>query len=276
MDSPELESAVAAAKAAAGAHGLQANDAVVLHNSNRIAVHLLPCDTLARVARRGHHASAQFEVELAGQLAAAGAPIAPLEPRVPAGVYGDERFTVTFWSYFEPVPAPISPREYADALARHHAALRHVQAVTPHFTDRVAEAQRHVGDRRETPELAEGDRAFLADTLARLKDTVLASGAPEQLLHGEPHPGNLLNTAEGPLFVDLETACRGPVEFDLAHTRHAVHDYYPGLDRTLLRNCELLMFAMICTWRWQRGDELPGGREMGLEFLARLRGATGQ
>jgi hypothetical protein len=122
MDSPELESAVAAAKAAAGAHGLQATDAVVLHNSNRIAVHLLPCDTLARVARRGHHASAQFEVELAGQLAAAGAPIAPLEPRVPAGVYGDERFTVTFWSYFEPVPAPISPREYADALARHHAA----------------------------------------------------------------------------------------------------------------------------------------------------------
>ena len=32
---------------------------------------------------------------------------------------------------------------------------------------------------------------------------VSTQNAREQLLHGEPHPGNLLNTRRGPLFVDL-------------------------------------------------------------------------
>jgi len=39
----------------------------------------------------------------------------------------------------------------------------------------------------------------------------------EQLLHGEPHPGNVLSTKNGLVFIDLETCCRGPVEFDIAH-----------------------------------------------------------
>ncbi|MFE1199320.1 phosphotransferase family protein [Streptomyces olivaceoviridis] len=47
-------------------------------------------------------------------------------------------------------------------------------------------------------------------------------GAVEQLLHGEPHPGNVLSTKNGPLFIDLETCCRGPVEFGLAHVPEAV------------------------------------------------------
>ena len=34
-------------------------------------------------------------------------------------------------------------------------------------------------------------------------------GAAEQLLHGEPHPGNVLSTANGLVFVDIET-CWGP------------------------------------------------------------------
>ena len=42
--------AVAAAMGAAAALGLTVDDAIVLQESNKLAVRLLPCDVLARVA----------------------------------------------------------------------------------------------------------------------------------------------------------------------------------------------------------------------------------
>ena len=74
---------------------------------------------------------------------------------------------------------------------------------------------------------------WLPDRL-RARRAVSESGRPEQLLHGEPHPGNLLSTRTGPLFIDFETYCRGPIEFDLAHAPDDVGDHYPGVDRGLL------------------------------------------
>jgi len=93
----------------------------------------------------------------------------------------------------------------------------------------------------------------------------------EQLLHGEPHPGNLLSTKNGLLFIDLETCCRGPVEFDLTHAPAEVSEHYPGLDQDLLRKCRILVLAMITTWRWERGDQLPNGCQLGTEWLSQIR-----
>jgi uncharacterized protein (DUF2384 family) len=42
--------AIAAAMGAATALGLKADDAIVLHDSNKLTVRLLPCDVVARVA----------------------------------------------------------------------------------------------------------------------------------------------------------------------------------------------------------------------------------
>jgi Ser/Thr protein kinase RdoA (MazF antagonist) len=60
-------------------------------------------------------------------------------------------------------------------------------------------------------------------------------------VHGEPHPDNVLSTTTGLLFIDLETCCRGPVEFDLA------------------------------AWRWDPGDQLPNGQRAARELLSALR-----
>jgi thiamine kinase-like enzyme len=95
----------------------------------------------------------------------------------------------------------------------------------------------------------------------------------EQLLHGEPHPGNVLATKNGLMFIDFETCCRGPVEFDLAHAPEEVSEHYPGVDQDLLRECRILVLAMIATWRWDRGDQLPHGRQLGTEWLSQLRAA---
>jgi phosphotransferase family enzyme len=263
--------AVAAAMASASALDLTVDDAMVLHDSNRLAVRLLPCDVLARVAPRAHRA-AWLEVELARRLAEAGSPVAALEPRVAPRVYERDGFLITLWTYYDPVSSRgIAPADYAGALQQLHAGLRNVDVMAPHFTDRVAEAQALVASPGDTPALAEADRAFLGNTLRVLTRAIDERGAPEQLLHGEPHPGNVLNTMDGPRFIDLETACRGPVEFDLAHVPDEVSERYSDVDADLLHACRGLVLAMVAAWRWDRDDQFPDGLRAGRILLNALR-----
>jgi thiamine kinase-like enzyme len=193
---------------------------------------------------------------------------------VDPGVYVHDGYAVTFWAYYEPLsPQDVAPAEYAQALERLHSGMRKIDLVAPHFTDRVAHAQRLVGNPAETPELGDADRELLSNTLRRLSWVVGQRGASEQLLHGEPHPGNLLRTKNGLLFIDLETCCRGPVEFDIAHAPEEVSEHYPAVDQGLLRECRILMLAMIATWRWERDDDLPNGRQLGAEWISQIRSA---
>src|SRR5580704_13012795 len=76
MKASEVPRAVAAAVAAAAALGLRVDDAAVLHNSNRLAVRLLPCDVLARVAPGAHQAAAQIELAVVRLLAQSDSPVA--------------------------------------------------------------------------------------------------------------------------------------------------------------------------------------------------------
>jgi hypothetical protein len=143
--------------------GLTADEAILLHDSNKLTLRLLPCDVLARVAPAAQQV-AQFEIELARRLAESGSPVAA-------------------------------------------------------------------------------------------------------------HPGNVLTTKNGLLFIDFETCCRGPVEFDLAHVPDEVSEHYPGVNQGLLRECRILVLAMITTWRWDRGDQFPNGRQLGTEWLSQIRAA---
>nr|MDT0660912.1 phosphotransferase [Micromonospora sp. DSM 115978] len=271
MEASEVGRAVAAAVETASSVGLTADDAIVLQDSNRLTLRLLPCDVLARVAPVAHQA-AQFEVDLAQRLAATGSPVAVLEPRVEPRVHERVGFEITLWAYYEPAtPREIPSADYADALGRLHAGMRRIDIPTPHFTDRVEQAQQLVASRDRSPALTDADREFLGDTLRSLRLVVSERAGAEQLLHGEPHPGNLLTTAAGPLFVDLETCCRGPVEFDLAHAPDEVADHYPGVDHKLLHQCRTLALAIITAWRWDRDDDLPNGRQLGTDGLNQLR-----
>ena len=272
MQASEVPRAIAAALSSASALGLPVDDAIVLQHSNRLVLRLLPYDVVARVASVVHQPGAAFEVELAGRLAKTESPVAALEPRVEPRVYVRDGFVVTLWTYYEPVPPrALAPAEYAHALQQLHVGMRQIDVTTPHFTDRVAEAQWLVGSRDRTPELPDADRELLSNTLERLRRAVGDRGVAEQLLHGEPHPGNVLRAKKGLLFVDLETCCRGPVEFDIAHAPEEVGEHYPDADQELLRQCRVLVLAMITTWRWNRDDQLPNGRRLAREWLSELR-----
>ena len=118
----------------------------------------------------------------------------------------------------------------------------------------------------------------LTSRLARARRTRAGRRGPGPSPHihasvGEPHPGNVLTTSNGLLFIDLETCCRGPVEFDLAHAPEEVSGRYQGVNQDLLGECRILVLAMIATWRWDRDDHLPDGRRLGAEWLSQIRAA---
>ena len=271
MQPSAIQRALAAAMSIASALGLPVDDVVVLHDSNKLTARLLPCDIVARVAPIAQQV-AQFEVELARRLAEAQSPVAALDPRAEPRVYERDGFVVTLWTYYQPVtPREVSAADYANALERLHAGMRQLDVRTPHFTDRVEGAQRLVENSNLTPGLADADRGLLITTLRSRRQAIIDRGAAEQLLHGEPHPGNVLSTKSGPLFIDFETCCRGPVEFDLAHVPEDVGARYAAADDDLLIECRGLVLAMVAAWRWDLGDQFPNRQRAARALLSALR-----
>jgi Phosphotransferase enzyme family len=287
MEPSEVRRAVDAAGATASALGLQVSDAIVVHNSDRIAVRLIPCDVLARVAPSPWQAGMEFEAEVARRLAETDSPVGELEPRVEPRVYMRDAFAITLWTYYEPVVADrrggvaleqlgmssdLAPADYARALIRLHAGLRQIDLAAPHITARVPRWAGAVGDRERTPELGDRDRELLSDTLRRVSAAISGWGSGEQLLHGEPHPGNLLSTRRGPLFIDV-TCQRGPVEYDLAYVPEEVAEHYPGANQDLVHQFRILMWAGVTTMRWYRDDQFPNRDYWRIEALNQLRAA---
>jgi aminoglycoside phosphotransferase (APT) family kinase protein len=276
MQAAQRRHAVAAAISAASAAGLAVDNVVVLNDSNRLVVRLTPCDIVARVTPvthyAGHHMSVEREVELVKWLAQTGSPVATLDARVEPRVFVRDGFKISMWTYYEPVESRmLPPADYAQALEHLHAGLRQVAFTPPHVMDRVTAVQRDVASRDISPDLADADRAVLASTLRDLKRSIVNRRVPGQLLHGEPHPGNVLNTENGPLFVDFENTAYGPVEYDLGWVPTAVSARYRDADQDLVGECRGLVLAMIAASRWRRDDQHPSGRQSGVALLTVLR-----
>jgi aminoglycoside phosphotransferase (APT) family kinase protein len=272
VEASEVERAVSATTKLASALGLSVGEVRIVCNSNKLALRLLPCDVFARVAFVGQEAQAfDLEIEIARRLAESGGPVATLDARVEPRVYERDGFALTLWRHYEQSGVQASPAAYARALERLHAAMSQLDVAAPHFSDRVTEAQELVASHHRTPRLEDLDRDLLSRTLRSCGRRIDERSSPEQLLHGEPHSGNLLTTPGGLLFIDLETCCRGPVEFDLAHVPEAVSERYSEADHELIRECRRLVLAMVAAWRWDTDDQFPGGGRAGQALVSALR-----
>ena len=274
MQPSDVRRAIEAATATAAELGLHVEDTDVVHNSDRIAVRLIPCDVLARVGPLAHQGSFELEVEAARRLAETDSPVGELAPQVEPRVYLRDDFAISLWIYHEPVvPSHIAPADYAQALMRIHAGLRQIDMEAPRFTDQVAGRQQLVAAPELTPELLSADRELVSTALRRLSAAIVDEATSEQLLHGEPHPGNLLSTRSGPLFIDLATCCHGPIEYDLAFVPAEVRNLYAGANPGLIDQCTALMWAMFAAQRWSRNDQFPDRSHWRSEGLSQLRAA---
>jgi len=272
MESSPIQRAVAVARSVAGELGFPVNDAVVLHNSDRIAVRLTPCDLLVRIAPAAEAENLQFEAEVAHRLAATDSPIGALAPGAEPRVYVRDAFAFTFWTYYAPV-GEIAPAAYADALLRLHAGLRQIELAAPPITVRIASWAAEVDNVAVTPDLPAPDRTLLRNTFAHVRTMLSRWNSAEQLLHGEPHPANLLSTSQGPLFIDLQTCQRGPVEYDIAFLPEAAAIHYAGAHQALVHQFRILMWAGFTTMRWRSADQFPNRADWRVEGFNRLRTA---
>ncbi|MBV9335850.1 MAG: phosphotransferase [Solirubrobacterales bacterium] len=145
-------------------------------------------------------------------LAARGAPVIRPTRGVP---HIWHELTLTLWQYTEPVAgAALAPAEMAAAIKVVHEALTDFAGELPFFVLELDDARRLLRPHR-SPALEPVDRRFLLGVASELQ-AVLALWMTCRSLHGSPHDANWLPRPDSPLLPDFDTACVGPVEWDLA------------------------------------------------------------
>jgi thiamine kinase-like enzyme len=95
-------------------------------------------------------------------------------------------------------------------------------------------------------------------------------GGNDQVLHGAPHFGNLLNTPAGLLWTDFETACHGPLEWDLAGFPSGAEAMFPEADAQRLQMLRLgrsLAVSVKCWAQFGRAPEVDEAARYHLGLL---------
>jgi hypothetical protein len=206
-------SAVAAAVAVARAHGLLVDEPVVLRDRLNVLVHLRPAPVVARVAGsiaavRPGDEWLRRELAVAGQLAAAGAPVVAPSAELPPGPHHHEGRILSFWTF---VPERGEPTDPADA----HEALRGFRGALPvlgHLTEAEALLARLAAEETLDPATADALYTRVGEIAALMRSL----RSPVQPLHGDAHLRNVINGPAGPLWNDWEDTCLGPVHWDAA------------------------------------------------------------
>lgn len=263
------ERAVTAAVAVAAEHDVEVGTPVVLHDLFSVVVHLAPAPVVMRIptvlppSRRADPGRTLTErrIEIAVSLALqeVGFPTTRPSPLLPAEPLERDGLVMTAWEYLPTVHGELD--DPAGYVADLHAALRAVEVDLPFLVfwdDWMTEMLDALADH---PELVGPDDLALARREHARIDAVF--GSPErftaafphaapQPIHGDAPTHNVLMTTEGPVVTDLEHACLGPVEWDLALTGLAA-DYDQATvlrggrpaDRELLALCESARWLQV-------------------------------
>lgn len=96
--------------------------------------------------------------------------------------------------------------------------------------------------------------------------------SPYRPLHGSPHAANWLWTADGALLLDFETACRGPVEWDLAALGAEALGFFLDADHELISIMRRMRSVCVAAKCWVEPQRAPGLREAAHVHLKLLRG----
>jgi len=256
--------------------GLTISDPVLVQETNNTVVWLYPEPVIAKVATRREAAEdLQLEHAIAVELVGLDAEIAaPLRGSIPT-VHETTGYVVTLWERLVEEPqVQVSEAELAGSLIRLHAALAHTLAVVPSFRLSLWRARTALDDDTFMVALPTDDRRFLR----RVYDAGLCEldqcGFEERRLHGEPHDANRLSTVAGIRWIDFESCCVGPLEWDLAFQPPTLDSYFGDVDRELLALLRRLTGARVATWCWGQVG-FAEMRRHGERHLAILRALAG-
>src|SRR5438552_531733 len=122
------------------------------------------------------------------------------------------------------------------------------------------------------PVLAARDKEFLISEHDRFRGLLTTTAAfMPTAIHGDPHLGNVLMTSNGPRWTDWESACVGPVEWDLACLPETALPSFPTVNAELLTVLRDLRSVCVAVWCWAEPDRAPEKREAAEYHLRRLR-----
>jgi hypothetical protein len=250
--------------------GLVVERPVVLSDSNNVVAWLAPSPMVAKVGT-GHHGRLAHELAVAKHLTAIGAPIVSPSDAVPRDVHVCDGFGVTFWEYHPRREQEIDPRRLAQALAELHEGLASYGGDVPSYRVELDAVRGLLADGSRVRALNDSDRTLLVGRLDALLAALGQLRLGERVLHGSPHDANVIVVAGSPRFVDFETVCVGPREWDLAHLGTEVANSYPGgWDAETLQLCSGLVSVKTAAWCWARVDH-PGMRWHAEHHLALAR-----
>ncbi len=266
---------IAAAKALATRLGLGVVEPQALKLAHHTTVKLAPLPIVARILSGEPAAGPRMasEVALARRLADAGAPVVSPTRDPPPGPHREGDSVVTLWDFVDHRRADETKDALAaaEALKAVHAAMAALEDALPPFTDGLAACADRLADRAAMAALAEPDRGFLDDRLQALRDELGTPDAGRRPLHGDTHLGNVLMTPRGALWCDLETACRGPLEWDLVQLPAAARRVFGPVDERLLERLSELRSVTVAVWCWADAGRSPEVREAAEHHLARAK-----
>jgi len=217
-------SSLAAAQAVARAHGVACDEAVRIAAGSNVLVHLKPAPVVARVMTATAVLHDDAEQWLAREVAV-GAFVAErsdvaVSPSdiLPPGPHEQDGLWMTLWKFVphDPQALPPEPRELGRSLRRLHAVLADFPGHLPPLSETRDWLKRLLSELHPSPWLPRQDIDGLRSELDALTPAVFESSLPAQALHGDTSMGNLLRTESGPVWIDLEDVCAGPVAWDVA------------------------------------------------------------
>ena len=276
-ETPPWQADVAVASAVARAVGLKRVEPVVLHVSGHTTVRLAPWPIVARVLSAFElermMPGVRRELQVAQHLAAKHAPAVAPTVDPPPGPYVLGNATVTLWSFVEQRAA----RGRADALAGGRALLAVQTALSdfpgelPLFTEDLDQCASLLADGQALRALADAERAFLAGSLSELRAGLSVGRLRLGPLHGDAHLGNVMMTSAGAVWADLESACLGPLEWELTGLPSAARAAFAPVDKPLFRHLSLLRSLVVSVWCFYHAERSPELRSHAEYHLRRLR-----
>lgn len=216
--------AISAAQAVARAHGVACDEAAPIAGASNVLVHLKPAPVVARVMTATAVLHDDPERWLAREVAVgvfaaerSDVVVAPSDV-LPPGPHEQDGLWMTLWEFLPQGPdvSHLDPGELGRSLRALHAVLAGFPGDLAPLMEIRNWLEELLSELRPSPWLTHQDIDRLRFALDNLTPKVFASSLPAQALHGDASMSNLLRTDAGPVWIDLEDVCIGPVEWDVA------------------------------------------------------------
>jgi hypothetical protein len=272
-----LDVELAAARKAAVKAGLGPVTPKLLHLGNHTSARLAPWPIVARIASGTSFdlsgGSIRRELRIGNCRANHRAPSVRPTDAVKPGPHFEHGCAITFWAFVDgsPVSTETDERMAAAALRRLHAALADVGLELPSFMDKITSCETILADEAAAPNLAPADRSFLQSVYERLRGDLVGAGSTGQPIHGDSHVGNAIITDAGAVWMDLESVCIGPIEWDIGFLPPATWSEFEHANPTLISALADVRSLCVATWCWAEFDRSPATNEAALHHLAELK-----